>query len=684
MNQTTPKPDEPKPFCDIVMKGGITSGIVYPPLAEALSKTYLFKNIGGTSAGAIAAAATAAAEYQRRTTGKQHGFDELGKLPQTLGADVEDRWIKRITRSTLSQLGLAKRMKSLDDWIRKTKLSTLFQPDPGCQKLFDVLMKSLNAKTSGRRAGSITWAFVSVYWLATFVALAATAISWWALGFVGAALPLTWGGQIATLLICGLPTFLLLTVIAVGGWVYFDFTRKVTANDYGICTGMRQNKEAGKNEALTEWLHSLIQRLAGLPLNSPLTFGDLWKVGKSGKKEGGIEYPPDWMNDLLKTHYGYEEGKYGEYVKALDVDHAIDLRMFTTNLSTGRPFVLPFEDEIGPLFIKHRDLDKYLPEEVATFMKDSYTGREPASNPEDHEPWVKLVAGKLPVVLAARLSLSFPLLFSAIPLWMKDESNGGKYRRCIFSDGGISSNFPIHMFDGLLPMWPTFGVELDQTLPGGKSVYLPPNYDEGYGERWNAFDEDKGTAAPKSGAAHKMGGFLAAVIGTMQNWNDNSVSRMPGVRDRVVRLRLEEGQGGMNLKMEKDPIDKMAKKGTEAAGKLMESFSANGASGWHAQRLLRLRVTFESLRKRINDAAIALKHKNGAYNSLINTANAMCTDPVIPCFDTGEERSLAKAVRALKTFHKTLKLLPDNSPKRTTGHKFTVCPATDLKVRHAL
>lgn len=54
-------------FCDIVMKGGITSGIVYPPAIAKLAKNYRFKNIGGTSAGAIAAAAAAAAEYQRRT-----------------------------------------------------------------------------------------------------------------------------------------------------------------------------------------------------------------------------------------------------------------------------------------------------------------------------------------------------------------------------------------------------------------------------------------------------------------------------------------------------------------------------------------------------------------------------------------------------------------------------------------
>ena len=63
----------PSRSCDIVMKGGITSGVVYPRAVCELARTYRFKNVGGTSAGAIAAAATAAAEH-----GRDHqGFDKL-------------------------------------------------------------------------------------------------------------------------------------------------------------------------------------------------------------------------------------------------------------------------------------------------------------------------------------------------------------------------------------------------------------------------------------------------------------------------------------------------------------------------------------------------------------------------------------------------------------------------------
>src|SRR5687768_54569 len=59
--------------CDLVMKGGITSGIVYPFAILELGRKYRFRNIGGTSAGAIAAAFAAAAEYARQT-GDGGGF----------------------------------------------------------------------------------------------------------------------------------------------------------------------------------------------------------------------------------------------------------------------------------------------------------------------------------------------------------------------------------------------------------------------------------------------------------------------------------------------------------------------------------------------------------------------------------------------------------------------------------
>ena len=78
-----PQPEGPS-LCDLVMKGGITSGVIYPKLVAELAAHYTFKNIGGTSAGAIAAGACAAAEYGR-SHGRPDAFDELESLPELLG-----------------------------------------------------------------------------------------------------------------------------------------------------------------------------------------------------------------------------------------------------------------------------------------------------------------------------------------------------------------------------------------------------------------------------------------------------------------------------------------------------------------------------------------------------------------------------------------------------------------------
>ena len=54
------------------MKGGISSGILYPPAICPISKKFFLIGIGGTSAGAIAAA-----EYRRRQFEDGAGFNLL-------------------------------------------------------------------------------------------------------------------------------------------------------------------------------------------------------------------------------------------------------------------------------------------------------------------------------------------------------------------------------------------------------------------------------------------------------------------------------------------------------------------------------------------------------------------------------------------------------------------------------
>ena len=102
----------PTKLCDIVMKGGVTSGIVYPLGVCQLAKTYTFEDVGGTSAGAIAAAATAAAELGRHSD--NGGFGRIARLPRELGAEG--------------------------------KLLSLFQPQPGTRRLFALAIAFVGSK----------------------------------------------------------------------------------------------------------------------------------------------------------------------------------------------------------------------------------------------------------------------------------------------------------------------------------------------------------------------------------------------------------------------------------------------------------------------------------------------------------------------------------------------------------
>ena len=79
-----PRRAELRAEADMVMKGGITSGIVYPLAVCEIAKKYQLRNVGGSSAGGIAAAFAAAAEHDR----DGGGYGKLAGLPARLGGDL--------------------------------------------------------------------------------------------------------------------------------------------------------------------------------------------------------------------------------------------------------------------------------------------------------------------------------------------------------------------------------------------------------------------------------------------------------------------------------------------------------------------------------------------------------------------------------------------------------------------
>src|SRR6267142_1099390 len=100
------------PWCNLVMKGGITSGVVYPRAVSELAQHFRLKQLGGASAGAIAASLAAAAELRRASSpggNDRRGFDRLEAMPVFLGE----------------------------------KLFALFLPERGTAPLFDLLVSFL-------------------------------------------------------------------------------------------------------------------------------------------------------------------------------------------------------------------------------------------------------------------------------------------------------------------------------------------------------------------------------------------------------------------------------------------------------------------------------------------------------------------------------------------------------------
>ena len=164
-------------------------------------------------------------------------------------------------------------------------------------------------------------------------------------------------------------------------------------------------------------------------------------------------------------------------------------------------------------------------------------------------------------MLAARISLSFPGLISAIPLYAVDTSRKNpadrKAVRCWFSDGGITSNFPIHFFDSLWPRRPTFA--LDSAAATTPTIRT---------RTCTTRPTPRGSATPTE--ITSLRGFIGAILDTMEYWADDAQAAMPGYRDRIVEVHLHPDEGGMNLQMPSEVVATVAEKGRQAAEALAQ------------------------------------------------------------------------------------------------------------------
>ncbi len=619
MNKNAP----PLAHCDMVMKGGITSGVVYPRAIVKLAEKFVFKNLGGTSAGAIAAAAAAVAERTRGSA--KGGFRKLAGLPDLLIANPAGAG---------------------------SNLFRFFQPEAATGRLFRLAISALTPPAERTTAAGEAVSHPNQT-LGSVRRVVLTALSEYpGAAFLGALPGLVYGlatgsesegsfflASIVVAAFLGLLGVAVGLVIAIGR----DLSGALPQNFYGLCSGMGpmpadatgSETASAAQLALTPWLTQYFDEFfADAPLGHPVTFGDLWDTADPDKPR------------------------------------RVNLEMMTTCLTHGRPYRLPFRNDSGAhenglFYFREEEFRRFFPASIVDWMiahpratrdkprRDRLleAGFFPLPEPAD-----------LPIVVAVRMSLSFPVLLSAVPLHAIDRSRdelAENPERCWFTDGGVCSNFPLHFFDSPLPRWPTLSLDLVDRPRGTPAVELAqPEMAADNNSRifasWNRFEIEEsvdattgspGPARQKSGLERLLA-FGGAFVKTMQNWTDSTQAGLPGYRDRIAGIKLTPDEGGLNLNMPSKLIGDLTVRGAAAADAFIERFApppppaapspGAGKPGpvpsalpagpendmdWTNHRRVRLRSGFASIEKfleRIDQACSgALQPGDPSYEDLI-------------------------------------------------------------------
>lgn len=567
--------------CSLIMKGGITSGVVYPGAVTILAKRYRFRRIGGSSAGAIAALLTSAAEYRRNATGSEAGFELLEQVPQTLAEG--------------------------------NNLVRLFSPSAACATAFKVVLALVSANSKSGK------------WRPLLRALGIVLRAWWLVAAAVAVLALLPGLWLGIVLVQdGHPVwaaFLLMlwllgvAVLTLGVTLYLATKRALqdmTKNGFGLAKGSTDSG-AGKRTVpwvgiatgasalpptgpLTDWLSEVTQLVAGRPNDKPLTFGDLWGEEATSwylgiARQQGDETPQVSDLDRAVVVLGPQEAPdSGQPARATAIfDPMVDLLVMTTCLTQAIPYTFPFADDA--MHYCRKCFAEYFPPSVMAHFEatdrpsgEHKDGARILSNECPRHPGHDLnklpLVPDIPVVVAARLSLSFPGLISAVPLYYldfgkKDPSKRG-FVTAWFSDGGIASNFPMHFFDTHLPSRPTFGINLEDANPV-------------YGDSGAVMRQANTPVTPRERPIETMTGFVGSIVGTMQGWQDALQSYAPGYRDRIVTAYVPEGAGGMNLVMTPEQVQALGDLGEKAGAEILDQFDLK------AHQWARFRVAMNGL-----------------------------------------------------------------------------------------
>jgi predicted acylesterase/phospholipase RssA len=505
----------PEKECDLVMKGGITSGVVYPGAITKIAKDFRFRNLGGASAGAIAAVAAAACEY-RRNQGDPAAYDVLDEV-----------------QHEISGQGF---------------VQSLFQPTAEAKPAFDLALRLVT--TTGSLTQRLLQAGVLILRQDRRFLLGAglAVLAWLGIAVLAIAALLAGGPsglEIAAAILLGLAALplgaLIVAAFAVAAFVRFGTKLDHALQDtwWGMCSG-KTEKSKPVDSGLTDWLYQTVQKCAGNP-ETPLTFRDL--VGDD------------------------------------PTNADVNLQLITTDLSASRPATLPLPEpgtEEKSYFFDPEEWRRLFPEPVVQHMEKATAGGA-VPDPDRGSRMLYPVPGlDLPIVVAARLSLSFPILLSTIPFWRQDGPDD-RFVQHTMSDGGISSNFPIHYFDSLFPGRPTFGLDLQPWRDKSQKFVEMSNE-----PRRAGFSE-----------VRNVGDFFGQILNAARNWRDNMQAELPGYRDRICQIRLTGEEGGLNLNMPAEIVERLVTRGAEAGAEVTNPDSFD----WNKHRITRFQTMMQMLQQ---------------------------------------------------------------------------------------
>ena len=739
-----------KASLDLTMEGGTTSGVVYPLAVCELATSFRFRNVGGASAGAIAAALTAAAELGR--SGRMlaaGGLDQQIGDQQDSSAATNGSDIRPGFTGVIDIISWLTQTRPGDSATEEYRLAQLFRPGRATAGIFRVAVAVMRGQSwplpllalfafgwiprlftlaliSGAvvLTGYMEWRFTGApRTVPEMIGLGALGVLAFVATVVGVVLVLqgvrsglrkapeddgatpAWLAALrlytsayatprsltvrqlvigvaliipvavlgilrpalyASAVLVGLAASIIIAVGLLSS--ILAYIGRVRSRAFGFVPGTTPQRQrnlldvmAGVpkptvEKSLVPWLNDCLSALSGLPDDQVLRFGHLW----SG---------PDYhQRRLSPTSDDMAQWRLMSQI----VDHRlVNLELMTTDLTRQRPFRFPLDttdgDDPEQLWVC---VDQLRDGESQMFPESVMQALSETESREIHDrhgivrklnklpqPW------DLPVIFAVRISMSLPGLFQAVRLYRirRPASIQDDFGRALidhgqpltfpstldlaqelwFSDGGITSNFPVHFFDDALPRWPTVSLNL------GVHPHEAPHQDVWLPQDWDDLN------IPVKSLGRSGFGFGKAIFNTAMSWRDSLQSALPGYHNRIAQVRTSPSEGGTNLFMPREIIASLALRGAMAGARLRTRFADEGQ--WNRFRWLRLRTAMSNMEK----LRVSIAERRGFYEdafsgeSWVDTQEADFSDkPSNMTFSWYRPYSgfWPKAARLLETF----------------------------------